>query len=270
MLTRFAYVVIVLVFGLGSIVLCRLTQATFVESGSSWVAGPAQAAISYPVRLVGGLVESVQSMGDLRRENERLRAEIDQLRQATVALPELQRENQLLHEQLGMRRSLPNYQWTTARIIGYDPNPMVKAVVIDQGSRNGVDDGMTVMTPQGLVGRVIRVSPSNAKVLLITDVSSSVNGLVQASRARGVANGRTSDYLLMRYIGQSEVVRTGDKVITSGLGGLFPAGLAIGSVIDVRQKDVDMFQEARIEPAVDFDRLEIVLVITNFRPAKLE
>lgn len=270
MLTRLAYLIIVLVVGVGSIVLCRLTQATFVESGASWLTGPVEAAVGYPIQAIGGIFENVHGMAELRQENERLRAEVDRLQQETVLLPELQRENQLLREQLDLRRARPSYQYASGRIIGYDPDPLVKSIIINLGTRDGIADGMTVVTAQGLVGRVLRTNPNTAKVLLITDVSSSINGLVQSTRARGVVNGSPTGRLVMRYIGQSEVVHTGDRVVTSGLGGNFPPGILIGSVIDVRQRDVEMFQEARLEPAVDVNRLEVVLVVTNFLPTRLE
>ncbi len=270
MFTRLAYLIMALVLGVASIVLCRLTQATFVESGSSLVTGPAQVVVGYPIRAVSDLLQGIRGISELRSENERLRAELDRLHQEVAAMPEIQRENQLLREQLDLRRTRPTYQYSAGRIIGYDPNPLVKSIIINIGTRDGIADGMTVVTPQGIVGRVVRASPGTSKVLLVTDVSSSINGMLQTTRARGVVNGSSTGRLVMRYIGQSEVVHTGDRVITSGLGGNFPPGLLIGSVIDVRQKDVDMFQEARLEPAVDVDRLEQVLVITNFLPTKLE
>ena len=270
MFTRLAYFVIVLLVGVGSIVLCRLTQASFIEAGSSWLTGPVQAAVGYPVRVVGEVLQNIQSIGELRRENERLRAEVDSLRRETVLLPDLQRENQLLRDQLDLRRTQPSFQLTSARIIGHDPNPLVKALIVNVGTRDGVADGMTVITSQGLVGRIVRAGTNTSKVLLITDASSSINALLQTSRARGVVNGSPGSYLNMRYIDQGQVVHTGDRVITSGLGGGFPPGLLIGGVVDVRQKDVDLFQEARLEPSVDFGRLEAVLVITNFLPVKLE
>jgi len=270
MFTRLAYFIIVLGIGIGTIVLCRLTQLPIVEGASSWLTAPVQVVVGYPVRAVTEIYQNIQGISDLRRENARLQAEVDQLHQQVVQLPEIQRENAALREQLDLRRSQPSFQWTTGRIIGRDPNPLIRAVIIDLGSRDGVADGMTVMTSQGLVGRILRASTNTSKVLLITDASSSVNGQVQSSRARGVLSGSPAGYLTMQYIGQAETVHSADKVVTSGLGGTFPAGLLVGNVIDVRQKDVDMFQEAHVEPAVGFDRLEIVLVITNFLPTKLE
>jgi rod shape-determining protein MreC len=146
--------------------------------------------------------------------------------------------------------------------------------VIDRGGRDGLVDGMTVMTPRGLVGKVVRLGPNAARVLLVTDPSSSVNAMVQRSRAKGVVYGQRgaagSTQLVLRFVPQGEEMRVGDRVITSGLGGIFPEGIAIGQVAQVRQQGTDMFQEATVEPLVDFGRMEMVFVITNHVPVKLD
>jgi len=128
---------------------------------------------------------------------------------------------------------------------------------------------MTVVTPSGLVGQVVAVTPTTAKVLLITDVSSSVDSLIQSNQAKGVVEGSRDGQLTMTYIPQGVKVQTGDRVVTSGLGGIYPPGLWVGTITDVRQNDVDLYQDAQLEPAVDFSRLEVVLVITNHLPTKL-
>src|SRR5207245_2213001 len=129
--------------------------------------------------------------------------------------------------------------------------------------------GMTVVTPRGLVGQVIEVTPNTSKVLLITDVSSSVDALVQSNRAKGVVNGSRTANLTMTYIPQREKIQTGDRIVTSGLGGVYPSGVLVGMVTDVRQNDVDLFQDALVEPAVDFGRLEEVMIIVNHLPTTL-
>jgi rod shape-determining protein MreC len=133
---------------------------------------------------------------------------------------------------------------------------------------------MTVMTPRGLVGKIVQLGHNAVKVLLLIDSGSSVNAMIQRSRAGGVVYGQRGPTgttpLVMRFIPQGEEIKPGDRVITSGLGGIFPPGIAIGQVAQVRQKDTDMFQEATIEPFVDFARLETVLVVTNHQPVRLD
>ena len=270
MFTRLFYLLIVVALGVTTIVACRLIQAPIAEVGSSWLTGPLQTVIGAPLNAFGEVLANTQNMGEIRRENLRLRAEVERLRQENVSLPELERENQRLREQLALRQALPSFRWAEGRVIGYDASNTVRSLIVNAGSRDGVSEGMIVISAQGVVGRVTRASPNTSKILLISDSSNSINAVIQNSRARGVIIGNPGGQLTMRYIAKGEQVRTGDRVVTSGLGGVYPEGLLIGTVLDVRQRDVDMFQEARIEPAVDFDRLEVALIVTNHVPAKLD
>ena len=127
-----------------------------------------------------------------------------------------------------------------------------------------------VLTHRGLVGRITDANLHSSKVLLITDVSSSVNALIQESRATGIVQGRIREGLVMKYIQQTEEVKPGDLVLTSGLGGNFPTRLIIGQVTGVRKRDVELFQEADVRPAVNFRALEMVMVLTSFEPIDFE
>jgi rod shape-determining protein MreC len=120
------------------------------------------------------------------------------------------------------------------------------------------------------VGRVTEANLHSSKILLITDPSSSVNAVIQESRATGVVQGKATEGLTMRYIQQTEEVSPGDLVLTSGLGGNFPTRLIIGQVTAVRKKDVELFQEAEVRPAVEFRRLEMVMILTSFEPIDFE
>jgi rod shape-determining protein MreC len=125
---------------------------------------------------------------------------------------------------------------------------------------------MPVITGRGLVGRVTATGDRWARVLLLIDPSSSVNVLVQRSRATGVIQGQEDGSLRMRYIAQDGDILPGDIILTSGLGGMFPKGLVVGQVTTVEQRDIAMFKEAQVRPTVDFGRLEMVMVITGFQP----
>ncbi len=122
------------------------------------------------------------------------------------------------------------------------------------------------MTDQGLVGRIDEVTDSWSKVLLITDASSAVNAILQSSRLNGVVRGAPSGDLVMDYIPQGQVFSIGEVVLTSGLGGRVPKGIPIGQVTEIRQRDIDVFQQAVVQPTVDFQRLELVMIVTNFDP----
>lgn len=194
-----------------------------------------------------------------------------QLNAALVRINELETENRRLRAELGFKESHLDTQFLSANVIYFDPSNFVRTVTIDKGTSDGVRVGMVVVSPAGLVGRITQTTASTSRVMLITDSRSSLYGVVQRSdtRALGIVQGKLDDALLFRWVPQSETISPGDLVVTSGRGLNFPQGLYIGKITNVRRNDVEMFQEADIEPAVDFRQLEAVMVITSFLPATL-
>ena len=154
-------------------------------------------------------------------------------------------------------------------VIGRDPSPFVKYVIINRGSDDGLRRGMPVVTSQGLVGRVAAVTAGAGRCELITDPASSVNVRVEPSGAQAVLLGSVTGDLTLDMIPQSAVVQVGDLVLTSGLGGNYPGDILIGQVTSVRKRETDLFQSATVQPVVDFSKLEILLTITNFRPVDI-
>ena len=146
---------------------------------------------------------------------------------------------------------------------------MLKTIVIGAGTDQGVRVGQVVLAEQGVVGRVSEAGTNYAKVLLVTDSSSSVSALVQTSRASGIVRGQYGDTLVMEWILQSDPVKAGDIVVTAGLGignelrSLYPKGLVIGTVVDVTKAEVSAYQRAVVAPAVDLRKLENVLIISD-------
>jgi rod shape-determining protein MreC len=123
---------------------------------------------------------------------------------------------------------------------------------------------MPVVTDQGLVGRISAAGNGWSRVLLSIDVSSSVQAITQSTRASGLVQGQVDGSLVMRSIGQGETISVGDTVFTSGLGGNFPRQILIGQITEVERKDYELYQTAVVQPTVDFDHLEVVLVVTGF------
>ena len=123
---------------------------------------------------------------------------------------------------------------------------------------------MPVVTERGLVGRIFHVYPRTSDIMLITDPRSSVNVMTQASRAPGILRGKVGELPVMELIPPDVEISVGEIIITSGLGGHFPKGLVVGQIVEIVKNDDLMFQTAVIQPTVDFDRMELVLVITNF------
>jgi rod shape-determining protein MreC len=149
----------------------------------------------------------------------------------------------------------------TASIIAASASAWFKSCLLDKGSADGVRKGMAVVTPLGALGRVIEVAPHTAKVLLITDPNSGLDVFVQRTRARGIVSGSLEDGPIMKYVKHSEDVQVGDRLVTSGLDGVFPKGMLVATVTSVRKQTVGLFQQISVMPAITFDRTEQVLVV---------
>jgi rod shape-determining protein MreC len=219
-----------------------------------------------------GLVSAFQSNPDaeaLRQRNAELEAQIAQLQNQVVSLQENEAELRLISALLDYARTQPENRYLGATVIGRDTSPFLSYAIIDQGSDKGVARGMPVVTDQGLVGTVVETTCCSSKIRLITDPESAVNARLQVSREDGSVVGRFGGGLELQFLSQQAEVRPGDLVLTSGLGAAFPQGLVLGSVSAVQRQDYEVLQKASLTPAVDFNRLEIVLVITNFKPLDL-
>jgi rod shape-determining protein MreC len=234
-----------------------------VEALGSRLLVPVQGALAGAISGTLGTVATIQQARQLREQNVAYREEIDRLQAEMVRLRELELENRDLHNLLGLRQQAPPGEMVAVRVVARDPLPFAQVLVVDGGSELGVREDQPVLTWRGLVGRVIEVQPTSARVLLVTDANSSISGRIQNpdSRATGVVRGRNDQWLLMQYLPQQEQVQTGDLVITSGLGGVFPAGLPIGKIAQVRRRDQDLYQEALVEPVAPIAHLERLYVL---------
>jgi len=264
---------LLILFVIAALIFIVLNEAGYLEPIEGVVLrliSPLQARLATFVETSGGLFRAARDLRDLRQRNEELEANYAQVLIENVALKEAAQENATLRRFFQFAQQHPGFQLVggevKARAIGRDPSNYLRYLTIDAGEAQGVEKGMPVIVPRGLVGRVQSVGRNWAKVLLITDPRSSVSALIQTSRATGQVQGLVSGDLAMRYISQEEVVNEGEIVLTSGLGGNFPKGLVIGQVIGVEQRDSGLFQQAIVRPTVDFDRLEMVLVVSAFKP----
>ena len=147
---------------------------------------------------------------------------------------------------------------------------LFKSIIIDKGAHRGVVINMAVVNSEGVVGRVVSVSPHYSQVLLVTDQNCAIDGLVQGSRGRGMLKGNGSSECYFDYVIKTCEIKEGDAIVTSGLGGVFPKGLHLGRVKAVDDSPYKLFKDVRVIPAVDFNTLEEVLIIltTNFAPLR--
>lgn len=256
-------------------VLDRLGYMTTVRATAQSALAPLQGVMTSTAQELAVLAEQTESIQALQARAAELEALNNKLMVENARLTEVARENELLRQLLNYTRSNPqlSYQTTSVigRTIGFDPTNLLYFVFVDVGARDGIAEGMPVITDRGLVGRVTAVGPKSAQVLMLIDPASSVNVTVQNSRTRGVVRGNIDGQtILMERIPQGEPINPGDIVLTSGLGGNFPDKLVVGQVTEVIQRDQDMFQTARIRPTVDFEKLETMLIITSFEPIDFE
>ena len=205
----------------------------------------------------------------LRNRNAELEAQVSQLQAQLIELQQRVNETEILAALVDFSRSNPESTYKAASVIGRDPSPFLHYIIINRGSNDDIRRGMHVVTNQGLVGRVDAVIADAARVQLITDPASSVNVYLQNADTSAVLYGSVTGDISLDLISQNATVESGDLILTSGLGGGYPADLIIGQVLTVRSLEFELFQQATIQPAVDFSRLEIVLVITNFRPVDI-
>lgn len=193
----------------------------------------------------------------LRDENRRLRADLNGLEEVRLA-------NERLRRLLDFRESVA-LPALPAQVIAEDATSWFRTVVLDKGSADGVREGMPVVVAEGAVGRVIRSAPHESRVLLLTDASSAAATLVQRNRTRGVCRGQ-GDALTLDFALRLADVAVGDRIVTSGTGGVFPKGLVVGEVTRVVREEYGLFQAVTVAPAVDFSRLEEVLVLLREEP----
>mgnify|MGYP000144444056 CR=1 FL=1 len=200
-------------------------------------------------------------IGRLRVENARLREEVQRLTREVSRLRESAQAAQRLEALLAFKEQAP-YRVLAARVIGRDPASWFATIVVDRGSGDGVVRGNPVVTAEGAVGRVMETTPFTARVLLLSDPRSAVGVILQGSREVGVVEGNGQGDLLIKYLSRASAVRSGDVVITSGQGGVFPRGLVIGRLNTIRPaQGAAVFREGTVRPAVDLSRLEEVLVL---------
>ena len=195
----------------------------------------------------------------VREENRTLRGELDRLQMQRTQLEHDAGQGQRLEALLEFKQRLPA-ETVAARVIGTSGSEHSRLLYIDRGASDGLLAGMAVITPQGIVGKVTQVFSSTAQVLEIRDASSGVGVVLEKSRLRAVLKGAAGGETALRYVMNDEKVEVGERVLTTGGDRIFPQGMAVGSVESVSPGD-EVFLSIRVRPAVDFERLEEVLVV---------
>ena len=205
-----------------------------------------------------------RDVASMRQRNADLEAQVAILQTQIIQLQQKVTETSILAALVDFARANPAYAYKAAAVIGRDPSPFLRYVILNIGSNQGVLPGMPVVTSKGLVGRVDAVIAEAARVQLVTDSASAVNVRLQSSNTEAMLVGSVTGQLSLDMISQDANVTVGEVVLTSGLGGSYPPNLLVGQVVSIRKLASDLFQQAAIQPSVDFSQLGFVLVITNF------
>jgi rod shape-determining protein MreC len=234
-----------------------LTAQTPVVAVSSMITGSVRHVWSSYVWMVGA-----------RAENQQLQEAVRKLSLVNSSYEQERQENARLRRLLTMTASMP-YKTLGARVVARTPSFLSNVIYIDRGSKDGVRNDKPVISGDGIVGRTVLVSRSQSQVQLITNPDASVGVILERTRIPGVLRGSGDLLLDLNYIGNSERVEIGDVVVSSGLDGIFPKGLSIGRVVDVR-KGKGVFRSIKVQPYLDFMRVEEVSVIlTDLMPEKV-
>lgn len=265
--TRTLYLLVALV--LVSLALILLSQGRYLqplESIAGQVFNPIQQAAHNVTSGVGSWVGSLGRGNELEAENKELRTAIERLTSDNTTLQALQRENEQLRSLLKFQTDRPELAGVVATTIGGDPTGQMEILTLDRGSKQGIAEGMAVVSPGGvLIGQISAVKPERATVLLITDVGSSLPVVTQRTQKPGILTGQwqKGGRLLVERIPRDADVADGDMLLTSGVGGNIPNGLIVGLITKVRQSDVQMEKSAEANPLVELKSLNSVLVITT-------
>ena len=260
-------VIVVFVFIAANIVALSVSSRRYSPHGLGRIAiffvAPFQNVVADAIKLVRDTWNNYFILISVAKENDRLSKALDAAIYQNSQFKEVELSNVRLRRLLDFQKNNPG-NFISAEVVGRDPSPWFKTIIIDKGSAEKVVKGVPVVIPEGIAGQVIDVSSHYSKVLLINDRNSSVDVLVQRIRARGVIKGDSVDQCHLKYVLRKHDIQVGDVVISSGLDGVFPKGLNVGYVSGLVKRNSGMFQEVTVTPYADFEKLEEVLVMINF------
>lgn len=224
------------------------------------LSAPAQSVIKGTLEISWDTIQSYLLLLHTQRVNQDLLIENQKLMNEVASFQEVEKENQRLKQIVDFNQAIEGKRFV-ARVIAQDVSPEFRTIRLNKGSDKGISQGMAVISIDGIVGRVIRTGPGFSDVLTLLDSSSAIDGLLQRNRVRGIVEGRGNQILSLKYLRRTDDVQENDIILSSGVGGLFPKGLAIGKVVSVKKKNYGITQEVEIMPSVDLNKLEEVTII---------
>jgi rod shape-determining protein MreC len=232
---------------------------TILEKPVLAVSGAVERIVTWPFKTTAAIVKGYVFLVGTERENSRLHEEIDRLKVDNAIASELLLENDQLREILNFKNA-QHPSSIAVKVIGKELSPASSTVTINKGSDHGIQKDMAVITASGVAGKIQSVSSGTAKVILLTDPGTTLAVRVQRNREEGLLEGKLINCAL-KYVSYYADIQKGDLLVTSGLDGIYPPGLAVGTVVHVAKHEATAFQTIIAEPAVKFSRLEEALVL---------
>ena len=274
-MNRRANIIAVTVFIAAVIGIFILTPRSrqWIQSGFLSIISPFLKKGSEVDARVKGVRKGLQKLDELEAENQRLKVSNDELRATNLALRGVEAENIRMKSALGYQDTSP-FALVPARVIGRSPSNWWSTVVIDKGTLDRVEAGLAVVTPDGLVGKVMTRSDHSSTVLLISDENCKVAGSVESTKEQGIVRvevrgQRTSNSIqptmTLNFLSRFAPLRAEQRILTSGAGSIYPPGILIGKIVEFKSRELD--GQAVIEPSVDIAGLSDVFVITGMKGA---
>ena len=241
------------------------SNLSYVENVANKLVNPLQNGLTYVKNKIHGNSSFFTNINELKTENDELKTKNNQLEETLRELETIKAENQTLKEYLDLTKKYTDYKTVAADVISRDISNYSKTIVINAGTKSGIKENMTVIASEGLVGYVISATDTTSKVQTIIDSSSNTSSILSSSRDSVVCKGQLEEHNNLKavYIPTDATVAQGDSVETSGLGGIYPKGIYIGKISKVVNTNNLNDRYAMVETAVNFNKLETVLVITN-------
>ena len=243
----------------------RESNTSFFENVANKLVMPVQNGLTYLKNKISGNSTFFTDINNLKNENQNLKEENSKLAQSLRELENIRTENETLKEYLGLTEKYGEYKTIPGYVINKDISNYSKTIIINIGKKDGIQENMTVIADEGLVGHVVSVSDDTAKVRTIIDTASSISCLMSTNKDSIVCKGTLESNLELKamYIATDANLVQGDSIDTSGLGGIYPKGIHVGSIKKIISTKNITDRYAVVETAVDFNKLNTVLVIKN-------
>lgn len=238
----------------------RLDEPSLFHKIMAEIISPVQQGITNTKESITSLWENYISIVNTSKENIVLKKEISRLESDLTFMEEMRKENLRLKQLLNYSDELPQER-VMAQVVGWDSANEFKVIRLNRGTKHGVKTMSPVITDQGLVGYVYRATENYSDVLTILDQNNRVDIIVERTRTHGIVEGVFNFKCALKYIMRNEPVEVGDKLITAGVGGIYPKGIKVGMITDITRENFGMTLSIEVVPSVDFDKIEEVLVL---------